>query len=76
MYLLDTDNENEQRILIVLSLISLYGGDWENRFENKKILLGIGGVLLLKKFGHLRKMSIIVMKDMLLCVMCSVCVIM
>ena len=28
----------------------LYGGDWENRLK-QEILLGIGGVLLLKKLG-------------------------
>ncbi len=49
LYLLDTDNdmnsEFDRRITH-----TLYGGDWENRMK-QEILLGIGGVLLLKQLG-------------------------
>ena len=49
LYLLDTDNdmnsEFDRRITH-----SLYGGDWENRIK-QEYLLGIGGMLALKKLG-------------------------
>ena len=49
LYLLDTDNElNSQYDRPITH--TLYGGDWENRLK-QEILLGIGGVLTLKKLG-------------------------
>ena len=49
LYLLDTDNdlnsEFDRRITH-----ALYGGDWENRLK-QEYLLGIGGMLALKKLG-------------------------
>lgn len=49
LYLLDTDNElNSQYDRPITH--QLYGGDWENRLK-QEILLGIGGVLLLKRLG-------------------------
>ncbi len=49
LYLLDTDNElNSQYDRPITH--SLYGGDWENRLK-QEILLGIGGMLLLKRLG-------------------------
>lgn len=49
LYLLDTDNdmnsEFDRRITH-----QLYGGDWENRIK-QEVLLGIGGILALKKLG-------------------------
>ncbi|MBO7552840.1 MAG: alpha-glucan family phosphorylase [Bacteroidaceae bacterium] len=49
LYLLDTDNElnseYDRRITH-----QLYGGDWENRLK-QEILLGIGGMLTLKRLG-------------------------
>ena len=47
LYLLDTDNDmnNEQDRSITHQL---YGGDWENRLK-QEIMLGIGGMLALKK---------------------------
>jgi starch phosphorylase len=49
LYLLDTDNdlngENDRSITH-----QLYGGDWENRLK-QEIMLGIGGILALKKLG-------------------------
>ena len=49
LYLMDTDNdmnsEFDRRITH-----QLYGGDWENRLK-QEILLGIGGILTLKKLG-------------------------
>jgi starch phosphorylase len=49
LYLLDTDNdlngENDRSITH-----QLYGGDWENRMK-QEIMLGIGGILALKKLG-------------------------
>lgn len=49
LYLLDTDNdmnsEFDRRITH-----SLYGGDWENRIK-QEYLLGIGGMLALKRLG-------------------------
>ena len=49
LYLLDTDNEMNSEFDRSITH-QLYGGDWENRLK-QEILLGIGGVLLLKKLG-------------------------
>lgn len=49
LYLLDTDNEMNSEFDRSITH-SLYGGDWENRLK-QEILLGIGGVLMLKKLG-------------------------
>ncbi len=49
LYLLDTDNELNSEYDRPITH-ALYGGDWENRLK-QEILLGIGGVLLLKKLG-------------------------
>ena len=49
LYLLDTDNEMISKFDKPITH-SLYGGDWENRLK-QEILLGIGGMLLLKKLG-------------------------
>ncbi|MCI7010976.1 MAG: alpha-glucan family phosphorylase [Prevotella sp.] len=49
LYLLDTDNEMNSEFDKPITH-SLYGGDWENRLK-QEILLGIGGMLLLKKLG-------------------------
>lgn len=49
LYLLDTDNEMNSEFDKPITH-SLYGGDWENRLK-QEILLGIGGVLALKKLG-------------------------
>ena len=49
LYLLDTDNELNSEFDKRITH-SLYGGDWENRLK-QEILLGIGGMLLLKKLG-------------------------
>ena len=49
LYLLDTDNELNSDFDRPITH-SLYGGDWENRLR-QEILLGIGGMLLLKKLG-------------------------
>lgn len=49
LYLLDTDfdmNSEYDRSITH----QLYGGDWENRIK-QEIMLGIGGVLMLKKLG-------------------------
>lgn len=49
LYLLDTDNElnsPEDKSITY----QLYGGDWENRLK-QEIMLGIGGILALKKLG-------------------------
>lgn len=49
LYLLDTDNElnsHEDKSITY----QLYGGDWENRLK-QEIMLGIGGILALKKLG-------------------------
>ncbi|NLI72574.1 MAG: glycosyltransferase family 1 protein [Bacteroidales bacterium] len=49
LYLLDTDldmNSEHDRSITH----QLYGGDWENRLK-QEILLGIGGILTLKKLG-------------------------
>ena len=49
LYLLDTDNEMNSDYDRPITH-ALYGGDWENRLK-QEILLGIGGVLTLKKLG-------------------------
>lgn len=49
LYLLDTDNEMNSEFDKPITH-TLYGGDWENRLK-QEILLGIGGVLALKKMG-------------------------
>ena len=49
LYLLDTDNDMNSDFDRPITH-ALYGGDWENRLK-QEILLGIGGVLLLKKLG-------------------------
>ena len=49
LYLLDTDNDMNSDFDKPITH-SLYGGDWENRLK-QEILLGIGGILTLKKLG-------------------------
>ena len=49
LYLLDTDNEMNSEFDRPITH-QLYGGDWENRLK-QEILLGIGGILMLKKLG-------------------------
>ena len=49
LYLLDTDNDMNSEFDKPITR-SLYGGDWENRLK-QEILLGIGGMLMLKKLG-------------------------
>ena len=49
LYLLDTDNDMNSEWDRQITH-QLYGGDWENRIK-QEILLGIGGVLALKKLG-------------------------
>ncbi|WP_336525685.1 alpha-glucan family phosphorylase [Bacteroides acidifaciens] len=49
LYLLDTDNDMNSEFDRPITH-ALYGGDWENRLK-QEILLGIGGVLTLKKLG-------------------------
>ena len=49
LYLLDTDNEMNSEFDKPITH-ALYGGDWENRLK-QEILLGIGGMLMLKKLG-------------------------
>ncbi len=49
LYLLDSDNDMNSEFDRPITH-SLYGGDWENRLK-QEILLGIGGVLTLKKLG-------------------------
>ena len=49
LYLLDTDNDMNSEFDRPITH-SLYGGDWENRLK-QEILLGIGGMLTLKKLG-------------------------
>ncbi|MBE6284193.1 MAG: glycosyltransferase family 1 protein [Mediterranea massiliensis] len=49
LYLLDTDNEMNSEYDRSITH-TLYGGDWENRLK-QEILLGIGGMLMLKKLG-------------------------
>lgn len=49
LYLMDTDlelNSDYDRFITY----QLYGGDWENRMK-QEYLLGVGGILLLKKLG-------------------------
>ena len=71
LYLLDTDNEMNSEFDRSITH-QLYGGDWENRLK-QEILLGIGGVLLLKKLG-IKKDVYHCNEDMRHCVMYSVCV--
>ncbi len=50
LYLLDTDvnlNSPEDRFITH----QLYGGDWDNRLK-QELLLGLGGIRLLKTLGH------------------------
>ena len=49
LYLLDTDNEMNSEFDRPITHL-LYGGDWENRLK-QEILLGIGGILMLKALG-------------------------
>lgn len=49
LYLLDTDNDMNSEYDRSITH-QLYGGDWENRLK-QEILLGIGGILTLKKLG-------------------------
>lgn len=49
LYLLDTDNELNSEFDRRITH-SLYGGDWENRIK-QEYLIGIGGMLALKKLG-------------------------
>ena len=49
LYLLDTDNGMNSQYDAPITH-TLYGGDWENRLK-QEILLGIGGVLTLKRLG-------------------------
>ncbi|MDD3077854.1 MAG: alpha-glucan family phosphorylase [Paludibacter sp.] len=49
LYLLDTDNDMNSEFDRPITH-QLYGGDWENRLK-QEILLGIGGILALKKLG-------------------------
>ena len=49
LYLLDTDTEMNSEFDKPITH-ALYGGDWENRLK-QEILLGIGGMLTLKKLG-------------------------
>ncbi len=49
LYLLDTDNELNSEYDRSITH-QLYGGDWENRMK-QEIMLGVGGILALKKLG-------------------------
>jgi starch phosphorylase len=49
LYLLDTDMDANSEFDRVITH-QLYGGDWENRMK-QEIMLGIGGMLMLKKLG-------------------------
>lgn len=49
LYLMDTDFDMNSEFDRVITH-QLYGGDWENRVK-QEYLLGIGGVLMLKKLG-------------------------
>ena len=49
LYLLDTDNDLNSEYDRSITH-QLYGGDWENRIK-QEIMLGIGGILALKKLG-------------------------
>ena len=49
LYLLDTDNDMNSPYDQSITH-ALYGGDWENRLK-QEIMLGVGGILTLKKLG-------------------------
>lgn len=49
LYLLDTDNDMNSPYYQSITH-ALYGGDWENRLK-QEIMLGVGGMLALKKLG-------------------------
>lgn len=49
LYLMDTDLESNSEYDRPITH-KLYGGDWENRMK-QEFLLGVGGILLLKKLG-------------------------
>ncbi|MGL5937821.1 MAG: alpha-glucan family phosphorylase [Phocaeicola sp.] len=49
LYLLDTDHEKNSEFDRSITY-QLYGGDWENRLK-QEILLGIGGMMMLKRLG-------------------------
>ena len=49
LYLLDTDNDMNSPYDQSITH-ALYGGDWENRLK-QEIMLGVGGMLALKKLG-------------------------
>jgi glycogen phosphorylase len=49
LYLLDTDNDMNSEFDRPITH-QLYGGDWEHRLK-QEIMLGIGGILALKKLG-------------------------
>ncbi len=49
LYLLDTDNDLNSEYDRSITH-QLYGGDWENRMK-QEIMLGVGGILALKKLG-------------------------
>lgn len=49
LYLLDTDHDMNSEFDKSITH-ALYGGDWENRIK-QEVLLGIGGMLTLKKLG-------------------------
>ena len=49
LYLMDTDHDKNSVYDRNITK-NLYGGDWENRLK-QEYLLGIGGVLMLKKLG-------------------------
>lgn len=49
LYLLDTDNDMNSPYDLSITH-ALYGGDWENRLK-QEIMLGVGGMLTLKKLG-------------------------
>lgn len=53
LYLLDTDNDLNSEYDRSITH-QLYGGDWENRMK-QEIMLGIGGILALKKLGIEKK---------------------
>ena len=49
LYLMDTDIDLNDEFYRSITY-NLYGGDWENRMK-QDYLLGVGGILLLKKLG-------------------------
>ena len=49
LYLLDTDNDMNSEYDRSITH-QLYGGDWENRMK-QELMLGVGGMLALKKLG-------------------------